>query len=110
MNKPIKKKRSLFDGYKTYDPSVEGYGNAEQWKQAFNQRMSIDDATKIIGKNDPFSLLGLTLKATAEEAKKAFRKLAMQYHPDKNQNDLETATKKMQELLAAYTIVKKRLE
>ena len=44
-NKP---KKGFMDGYKTYDPATEGYGDATQWKQAFNQRMGYDEAKNIL--------------------------------------------------------------
>ena len=50
---------------------------------------------------DYYNLLGITLSANIEEINRAYRKLAFQYHPDRNQNDPE-ANKKMQEINEAY--------
>lgn len=51
--------------------------------------------------NDPYSILGVSRNASDEEIKKAYRKLAKQYHPDLHPND-EEAAKKMAEINAAY--------
>ena len=50
---------------------------------------------------DYYNVLGITLSADTEEINRAYRKLAFQYHPDRNQNDPE-ANKKMQEINEAY--------
>ena len=50
---------------------------------------------------DPYKVLGVSPGATDDEIKKAYRKLAMKYHPDRNPGD-EAAAKKMQEINAAY--------
>lgn len=51
-----------------------------------------------------YSTLGVKPKATAEEIKKGYRKVAKAFHPDKNPND-KTAAKKMLEINEAYEIL-----
>ena len=47
------------------------------------------------------TLLSVTASSTPDEIKKAYRKLALKWHPDKNKDD-PTATHKFQEVSAAY--------
>ena len=55
--------------------------------------------------NDPYRVLGVSRDASEEEIKKAYRKLAKQYHPDLNPGN-EEAAKKMNEINAAYEQIK----
>lgn len=54
--------------------------------------------------SDYYQVLGLTKGASKEEIKKAYRKLAVKYHPDKNPDDKE-AEKKFKEISEAYEVL-----
>lgn len=51
-----------------------------------------------------YELLGVTKTATQDEIKSAYRKLAMQYHPDRNPGDKEAETK-FKQVSAAYDVL-----
>ena len=55
-------------------------------------------------KRDYYEVLGVDKKASAEEIKKAYRKKAIQYHPDKNPGDKE-AEEKFKEAAEAYEVL-----
>ena len=55
-------------------------------------------------KRDYYDVLGVQKNATADEIKKAYRKLAIKYHPDKNPGDKE-AEEKFKEAAEAYEIL-----
>jgi molecular chaperone DnaJ len=58
-----------------------------------------------MAKQDYYATLGVERNATAEELKKAYRKLAMQYHPDRNPGDAKSEAK-FKELNEAYDVLK----
>lgn len=53
---------------------------------------------------DYYSVLGVNKKATQEEIKKAYRKLAVKYHPDKNPGN-KTAEEKFKEITEAHEVL-----
>ncbi len=55
-------------------------------------------------KRDYYEVLGVDKSASADEIKKAYRKLAVKYHPDKNPGDKE-AEEKFKEAAEAYSIL-----
>ena len=52
-----------------------------------------------------YDRLGVDQNASDADLKKAFRKLSMKWHPDKNPDNNEEATKKFQEISEAYSIL-----
>ncbi len=57
-----------------------------------------------MSKRDYYEILSVTKSATAEEIKKAYRKVAMKYHPDRNPNDKE-AEERFKEAAEAYEVL-----
>lgn len=57
-----------------------------------------------MAKRDYYEVLGVDKKASAAEIKRAYRKLAIKYHPDKNPGDT-TAEEKFKEAAEAYSVL-----
>lgn len=57
-----------------------------------------------MNEKDYYKILGVDKKASEEEIKKAYRKLAMKYHPDRNKGD-KKAEERFKELSEAYAVL-----
>jgi molecular chaperone DnaJ len=55
-------------------------------------------------RRDPYEILGVSRSASADEIKSCYRKLAMQYHPDRNPGD-KAAEEKFKEAAEAYEVL-----
>ncbi|CDR40642.1 CYFA0S05e02784g1_1 [Cyberlindnera fabianii] len=56
-------------------------------------------------KTDYYELMGVSTSTTESELKKAYRKMALLYHPDKNPDNVEEATQRFAEIRLAYEVL-----
>lgn len=73
------------------------------WTPLLTGRRSF--STETVGAIDPYQILGVQPAATTEEIKKAYKKLALQWHPDRNQGNQEAAEKEFKQISKAYAIL-----
>jgi len=59
-----------------------------------------------MAKRDYYEVLGVSKSASADEIKKAYRRLAMKFHPDRNEDDGGASEKKFKEAKEAYEVLK----
>jgi len=58
-----------------------------------------------MAKRDYYETLGISRNASSEDIKKAYRRLAIKYHPDKNRENSKEAEEKFKEVSEAYKIL-----
>ncbi len=59
-----------------------------------------------MAKRDYYEVLGVSKSASTDEIKKAYRRLAMKHHPDRNEGDSDASEKKFKEAKEAYEVLK----
>lgn len=59
---------------------------------------------KLSQRKDWYKILGISRTASMSEIKKAYKKLALQWHPDKNVDNKEEAEDKFREIATAYEV------
>ncbi|GFZ14293.1 DnaJ P58IPK-like protein [Actinidia rufa] len=78
---------------------------AEKSPQDMNIRevlMRAEKSLKLSQRKDWYKILGVSKTASVSEIKRAYKKLALQWHPDKNVDNREEAEAKFREIAAAY--------
>ncbi|XP_047958436.1 dnaJ protein P58IPK homolog [Salvia hispanica] len=81
---------------------------AEKSPQDMNIRevlMRAERSLKLSQRKDWYKILGVSKTASISEIKKAYKKLALQWHPDKNVDNREEAEAKFREIASAYEIL-----
>src|SRR6059036_1805732 len=56
-------------------------------------------------KRDYYEILGVSRSASEDDIKKAYRKLALRYHPDRNPEDRHEAEERFKEISEAYQVL-----
>jgi len=59
----------------------------------------------VAAKSDYYDILGVSKSASAEEIKKAYRKQALEWHPDRHKDDKEAAERRFKEINEAYQVL-----
>ncbi|XP_042476398.1 dnaJ protein P58IPK homolog [Macadamia integrifolia] len=67
--------------------------------------MRAERSLKLSKRKDWYKILGVSKSASISEIKRAYKKLALQWHPDKNVDNREEAEAKFREIAAAYEVL-----
>jgi DnaJ family protein C protein 3 len=66
--------------------------------------MKAEKQLKLSKRKDWYKILGISKTASAADIKRAYKRLALQWHPDKNQENREEAENMFREIAAAYEV------
>ncbi|KFK24764.1 hypothetical protein AALP_AA8G022000 [Arabis alpina] len=91
-----------------WEGAVEDLKHAAQSSQDHEIHEALgraEKALKMSKRKDWYKILAVSKTASIAEIKKAYKKLALQWHPDKNVGNREEAENKFREIAAAYEIL-----
>ncbi|KAM0268708.1 hypothetical protein ACHAQH_009924 [Verticillium albo-atrum] len=74
-------------------------------QQSSDQRQEQPGAGSTVAKICYYELLGVEREATEDEIKKAYRRKALELHPDRNYEDVDNATRRFAEVQSAYEVL-----
>ncbi|GAX23094.1 DnaJ homolog subfamily C member 3 [Fistulifera solaris] len=93
------------EAVRTFQRAVEVTEDRVQEQQTAKQKLrDAQIALKQSKEKNYYKILGVSRNASKKEIKKAYRELALQWHPDKNE-DKELAEKKFQDISEAYEVL-----
>lgn len=97
--------KGQFDFIKSKKIKSEKARRQKQYKYKSNNQQT-STINRFSNLDKYYKIIGVPKTASKDEIKKAYRKLAHKYHPDKNTENEEELTKKFQEILEAYNKLK----
>ena len=100
--KAKKPKRNPWKDASPYGVYEGPKGNPEQWKAAFQEALTPEQAHAILGDDNPYVLLDIEAGSSQAQVKSAFRKAALKFHPDRNPDRIEWAAEQFKKIYAAY--------
>jgi len=106
------KRAELYCSIEDYSQAVRDYQQAQNLDPSMNLKNTIkatsDKEARKAASKDYYKIMGVDSKATQKEIKKAYHKLCMKYHPDRQDNEesKQLAYKKMLDINEAYGTLK----
>jgi len=93
------------EAVRTFNQAAEIAPDGELKQQANKKLQESQVALKQSKEKNYYKILGVPRTANKKEIKSAYRKLALQWHPDKNRDNLEEAEKKFADIGEAYEVL-----